>query len=233
MSQLGPFYWDRDPGDRARHFQGLWLGGQRFPSPTGTWQMEPAGSRARAIDGTDLRGLYAGDPTRPLGPRHVERTFEIQLRKREDSEAISLLEALSHAEEQLDVFWGWWGVDAWSVALAGPGNTSWNTFRGMPNSLPGIDPADYQARARLRHPDGSTTDLTVIATSPVAAGEIVVPGGLGPMSLESQDLYAVDPGAFLLLYYPQVFRGWAQVEEWANNGPNDLRARVRFQEARS
>ena len=233
MSGGGPEAWDLLPETRAPHFQGLWFDGHRITTstPLSRWKHTDDLPRAQAVDGSALFALHVSDPTRPVSHQRWSLEFDLVLRRQEDKKQIAGLEALSHAAELVEIFWGEWGEDWWSIALAPEGQTTWTTYRGTPWHLPGIDPQDYPAKAWVRDPDKSQSDLVVIGAPGPAPGEIHVPGGQAAFTVETTDLHAAHPGGYLVLWYPMVVHGLVTVE-WALQGANHLRAAIRFQEER-
>jgi|GEM_PF-3198263 len=237
MNARGPIYWGRPAQHRAPHYEGLWLAGTRLAvsTPAASWQHPDDLPSGQAVDGSDLFALHVADPTRPVSFQRFQGEVEIQLHTLEQKQTLQWAESASRAGEFLPLFWGQWGMDVWSLALADPEQTTWQTYRGTPWHLPGIDPQDYPAQAWVLDPavnQAVQTDLTVLGAGSPQADEVTVPGGPQPFQIETAPgLPAGHPGGFLVLFYPMVPQGRVRID-WNLPGANDLKARLTFTEGR-
>ena len=105
---------------------------------------------------------------------------------------------LAALESPGPVLWypgAWWHVDRWSIALGGPGRTTWRTSRRLPVEVPGMAEAPHPP-APAAYVDGAPRpDVTIPASNNG-------PGG-GCAELVTPDLHAEGATVLELRYPPE------------------------------
>lgn len=213
-------------GWARRTFRQVWLDGRKLQAVPRTLTFtSPADDVSiRMADGSHVHQQRLAGPDAPAGVSPFAVSFDVLVREQD----WLILEEARVAGQPIRFFPEWWHVDVWLIANGGPGRTLWRTSRRTPwDPVSEVDKTTHPPEAAV---DG--TALTVVSTSPPAAGEIFVPdtnnvGQGNNAEVETQDLAG---SARLRLVYPPEYLVRIESLQQQAARPNELRASVTLQE---
>jgi hypothetical protein len=222
VTNRGPYSWET-PTQRAGFRLGdTWLRPPRHLPPYALSRLQGP-TVLRMIGDRDVTQIRTTGGAVPVSVRPLGIPFDVYLY--EESAFWALSEAMDLGLP-VDLWLDHPITDQWILDFA-PGQTTWKPSRKPPwGVVPGVTFADRQPVALL---DGA--ELTRVAASPPAAGEVYIPDTAGADGYFTIETPALTGTVFKLRYWP-LFRVTITALEFAARDGNDAVYSVTVEEVR-